>query len=426
MAAQHRVGTTTPTVAAWLGAGAITLGIGAALTSGTAVANASTDDSGATTNSAGTTHRDSSQADATSSTDCTAGHKSTTSSATQTHPDGASPAPKKNPHRRAEVKDASDSSRTPKNVTTEDSTSSDSTATPATTHGHTVVSRRSKSSTRDDNSAVPATAAVQATVSAATAAPKVTAVTAAKAATAPANPLVALNQAVQSFLHSIQVQYFNTPPKITGHTAPVENADGTYSGHVTVVDKDGDPLAYSAPVTAKPAAPVAAAISNPLTTLVYGIEGWINKTFNSTVPSVTVSSPTKNTDGTYTGQITASDIDGDPLSLAYYTTQDGTTTLADHDDGTYTYTYTPSESATTTPNSKYSIYVVATETNAASHFHGPVQIQDAIMQATLGNLLRALDPSYSRVLPPYAPSNWARGSTSVSVPVGPVVPRTTA
>lgn len=51
MAGQHRTTTPSPALSLWLGTGAVALGIGAALTTGTAVASAETGDTGGTTSS---------------------------------------------------------------------------------------------------------------------------------------------------------------------------------------------------------------------------------------------------------------------------------------------------------------------------------------------------------------------------------------
>jgi hypothetical protein len=496
MAGHQRAEITKPAVAAWLGAGAITLGIGAALTAGAAVAGASTDESGVTSGPASSA----------------AGHTNATADATQAHSHDASPTAKKKPRHQTEGKPAA-------------SAATGSDAKPATPHKRTVVTHAAKAVAEHDDDT--ATAAVQSTPSSAAAAPKVAtvpkvaAVPTAKTTAKPANPLVTLNQAVQSFLHNVQATYFNTPPKITGYTVPVENSDGTYSGHVTVVDKDGDPLTYSAyppfdggavtvdedgnytytpsghaptdpetgafyvnvveanaydhyhginqifakivePVLLKALGPnawppysapnyaraqqfipgvpwgntdpsptgttstlaTARATAAPPATPAVGSLAWFKKTFANTAPKVTVSTPIKNADGTYTGQVTTSDADGDPLTIEYSATQDGTTTLSDHGDGTYTFTYTPSESAATTPNFKYYFYVSASEANAASHFHSFEQIVIAIAKATLGNFLRAIDPGYRHLISPYDPLEWSYGSAGVTIPVGPVVPPT--
>ena len=497
---------------AWLGAGAITLGIGAALTSGTAVAGASTGESEATSSSTGTTH-EASESDGPTAT--ATSRKRTTAVAKQPHSEDASPQPKKKTRHQTEDKDATDSS-------------ADSTAKAATTRKGAVASRTTTATKPAADTTAPA---VQSAASGSTAAPKVATLPAAKttarpASATPANPLVALNQAIQSFVHHIQTQYLNTPPKITGYTVPVENADGTYSGHVTVVDKDGDPLTYSVwqpadggiatidqsgnytltpseyalsrpgsaelyvqvvesnafdhyhgfnqifgklvePVLIKALGPngwppysapsyatvqlvvpsvpwgntdpspagttstlatakvagLTASAANPLTAAIAGVQAWIKKTFYNTAPTVTMLPPTKNADGTYTGQFTASDVDGDPLTIQFTASMIyGTTSVVDHGDGTYTYTYAPSELALTEPNLTYHLFFTAVESNAAAHFHGPVQIQEFIVDATLGNLLRALIYDPFNELPRYSPFTRARGSASVPIAVGPVTP----
>lgn len=506
----ERTERTKPGVATWLGAGAVTLGIGAALTTGAAVANAGTEDSGGASSSSGAAPHD-------------------TASATQSHETTSTPsqdttaAPKKKPRHRADTKPDTDSTTT---------SAGDGNPT-RTKQGGRVVStiKRAEDSatagaTKPDNTPAVQSASTNTT-------PKV-AVTAKAAATpaattAPTNPMAGIIAAVQSWGHAIQVQYFNNKPKVVSVSAPTLNSDGTYSGQVVATDKDGDPLVYSvfqphdgsvvtidqtghytltpsdyaqtrptsdafgvnvvesnadehyhgfgqiigqvvqtalhnalgqlhyppynapdyatvsatvpgvpwgntdpsagAKVSAKltaASAPTTTALTDPLTTLVYGLQGWFNRTFNNTAPAVTIGAPTKNTDGSYTGQITATDLDGDPLAVHYDPPRNGTITVTDHGDGTYTYTFIPSDAALTTPNSVFSFAFSAVETNAADHFHGLPQIQDFIVQSTLGNFARALIPSYSYSWPPYSPTDWAWGSDLLRVPIGPVVPPTNA
>ena len=375
MAGGRRVENTKPAVTAWLGAGAITLGIGAALTAGAAVAGASTDDPGAASNSSA----------------AAASHESATAAPPQAHSDDGAPAPTKKPRHRTEGKDASASS-TP----TAGPTSTDSDAKPAATHKRSAVTRAVKVRSHDDTP----TAVAQSTA-ADTAVPKVAALPTAKATAKPTNPVVKLNKAVQSFLHGIQVQYFNTPPRLTGSTVPI----GTTSTLAT--------------------AKSAAVATDPFTNGVRSLQSWIKKTFYNTAPTVTISLPTKNADGSYTGQITASDVDGDPLRFEFGGSNGSTTTVIDHGDGTYTYTFTPSEASLTKPNSTYFFHFTAFETNAATHFHGGAQIRELVEQSTLVKLARTLFPSYSQFWPPYSAIDWAFGEGFLTVPIGPVVPPTT-
>ncbi|MHA3021152.1 hypothetical protein ACXPWS_12930 [Mycobacterium sp. BMJ-28] len=497
MAGQHREGVTKPAAVAWLGASAITLGIGAALTTGAAVANASTDDPGGASASASSAHQD--------------GDPGRTGAGSNE----ATPAPKKKPRHQAEAKDDSGATSAAQDTTRKR-------AAVARTGATTKPGIDTAASVRPAASAVSATPKVMTeTAKAAAATPAAT--------TAPTNPLAGIIAAVQSWGHAIQVQYFNNKPKVVSVSAPTLNSDGTYSGQVVATDKDGDPLVYSvfqphdgsvvtidqtghytltpsdyaqtrptsdafgvnvvesnadehyhgfgqiigqvvqtalhnalgqlhyppynapdyatvsatvpgvpwgntdpsagAKVSAKltaASAPTTTALTDPLTTLVYGLQGWFNRTFNNTAPAVTIGAPTKNTDGSYTGQITATDLDGDPLAVHYDPPRNGTITVTDHGDGTYTYTFIPSDAALTTPNSVFSFAFSAVETNAADHFHGLPQIQDFIVQSTLGNFARALIPSYSYSWPPYSPTDWAWGSDLLRVPIGPVVPPTNA
>lgn len=384
MGGQHRADMVKPGVAAWLGAGAITLGIGAALSSGAAVANASTEESGGTTSAPSATQHDGDAASA--------------------NKPAATTTPKKKSRHRS---DADTSGASIKTEAAEDKTE----AAEDKTDADTPVARPSATTHKrsSDVDAATATAKVTSKLTPAVAAATTDTVSVPKsvvlptskaqnATSAPANPLVAVNHAIRSFLHNIQVQLF-TPP---------------------------------APKTA--AATTAAATSTDF-------YSWFKKTFSNTLPTITVSPPTKNADGTYTGQFTASDVDGDPLTIrdpfqtgspttlpdqgdgpiTLLNHGDGPTTVTDHGDGSYTYTYTPSATASATPNYQHTFIFAAVETNGALHFHSLTQLVDAILQATIGNLLRAFDPSLgSIVIPPYAPSNWSQSEAAVTLTIGPV------
>lgn len=507
MSGQHRAERAKPAVAAWLGAGAVTLGIGAALTTGAAVANAGTEESGGTSSSSGAAQHDTASAP----------QKHDTTSATQSQ--DTTSAPKKKPRHRADTKPDTDSTTASAGDESPTRTKQGSTnkrAEAAATAGVT----KTDSTPTVQSASTSSTPKVAATAKAA-ATPTAT--------TAPTNPLAGIIAAVQSWGHAIQVQYFNNKPRIVSVSAPTLNSDGTYSGQVVATDKDGDPLVYSvfqphdgsavtidqtghytltpsdyaqtrptsdafgvnvvesnadqhyhgfgqiigqvvqtalhnafgqlhyppynapdyatvsatvpgvpwgntdpsagAKVSAKltaASAPTTTAFTDPLTALVYGVQGWFNRTFNNTLPTVTISTPTKNADGSYTGQITATDIDGDPLQVNLTPVRNGTITYTDHGNGTYTYTFIPSEAALTTPNSVFSLFVSAVETNANDHFHGLPQIQDFIVQSTLGNFARAVVPSYSYSWPPYDALTWSINGASIRVPIGPVVPPTSA
>lgn len=505
MAGRHRSKAAPLPVTVWLGAGAITLGVGAALTSGTGVANASTDESAGTSASAGTHQKVDSDA-ATKSTDTTTGHKGTSTASASTPSRDSTSTPKKKPRRSTDRQ-------------TTAASASASPATDSSDDGDTVRHKTQNRAMVTDS----ATRTVKTTASpVSAAAPKTAALPAAKATAAPAtatDPLTTLANYFQRALVTYQKKYLNKRPTITV-SEPVRNDDGTWTGHVTANDPDGDPLAISVslqigsaglntlnadgsftftpsdyalttpgyvaslyfqavetnyashfhgfgqviakfiddtvpsawlftgrpyfaedwgtangrvdiPVGPAPstsatakAAGLPTPATNPLNSFVHGIQAWIKKTFNNTAPTVTFSTPTKNADGTYTGQLTASDVDRDPLTIQYTASSAyGTTALTDHGDGTYTYTYTPSEFALSIPNYTYHIPFTAVETNAASHFHGPEQIRELIVDATLGNLVRFLFPyDPFNEWPPYSPFDRARGSATVPVPVGPVVP----
>ncbi|MEZ0052902.1 hypothetical protein ABIA30_003927 [Mycobacterium sp. MAA66] len=369
MTAKHRRPTRNTDAYKWLGTGAITLGIGAAtLAGGAGIAAAKTGDSTGT-NGASSTH-----------------------SAPDHQKPAAAGAPKK----------THDTAKTPKAHSTA-ATAADTAGSPATKPAPSPKTKQPKptaavSSTTTPPATAPTsppTVVVHPTTPAAAAAVAAlksvaATTTTAKATTATAtsatNPFTTLANDIQKALLGFQSMFFSAPPKATATPAAA-------------------------------AATPAAASTNPLISLQTGIQNWIHETFFNTAPTVTVGTPTKNADGSYTGQITTNDADGDPLKITFDSNYGGTTTLQSTGNNTYTYTYTPSSSALSTPGYSQNLYFTVTETNADSHFHGPAQIQNAIVEATVGTVLRALGFNY----PPYSAASWGSASGWVDVAVGPPV-----
>ncbi|MGB8405757.1 MAG: hypothetical protein WCE30_16965 [Mycobacterium sp.] len=360
MTAKHRRPTRNTDAYKWLGTGAITLGIGAAtLAGGAGIAAAKTGDSTGT-NGASSTH-----------------------SAPDHQKPAAASAPKK----------THDTAKTPKAHSTA-ATAADTADSPATKPAPRPKTKQPKPTAAVSGTTTPPAAAPTAlpkvavhpatpVAAAAVAALKSVAATTTTAkattATSATNPFTTLANDIQKALLGFQAMFFSAPPKAT--------------------------------------ATPAAATTNPLISLQTGIQNWIHETFFNTAPTITVGTPTKNADGSYTGQITTNDADGDPLKITFDPNYGGTTTLQNTGNNTYTYTYTPSSSALSTPGYSQNLYFTVTETNADSHFHGPAQIQNAIVEATVGAVLRALHFAF----PPYDAASWGSASGYVDVAVGPPV-----
>lgn len=144
-----------------------------------------------------------------------------------------------------------------------------------------------------------------------------------------------------------------------------------------------NPVARVTPTAASAAAVPAATttVTNPIAALVAAIQKALlsfqntlltfRTTYFNTPPKIVVGTSTKNSDGTYTGQLVVSDADGDPLAV-YVTSPStwGTTTLQAVNANTYTYTYTPSATAPIAAGYSDNLYFSVEETNALSHYHG--------------------------------------------------------
>lgn len=192
-------------------------------------------------------------------------------------------------------------------------------------------------------------------------------------------------------------------------TTPVASAVAVATKPVAAVTATAKPLAATT-------AAATTTTTNPITALVTAIQkallGFQSMFFN-TPPKITVSTPTKGADGTYTGQIVASDADGDPLTIYFDANAGGTTTLQSTGTNTYSYTYTPSATALATPGYSHDFSFAAQENNAASHWHGFAQMLAYI--ETLGG-----GSSHAWFL--YNPLNWG---TTTAVLVVNIVPAAT-
>ena len=534
MPGKHRAESGKPAVAAWLGAGAITLGIGAALTGGAAAANASTDDSGGSSAWAPTHKNDDSgeahhSTDTGSNSDTESGGKDTTAVAQTVSPTTGST-------RKSQPDDQDD----PDSAADGDDSEAPNAVVHTATHRRAIAADDDEQPPAAGDDSTPAkptansltttstdTQAVQSTDPDVTVDDETTALPAAKAQpSASANPLNAVGEAIQSFLHNIQVQYFNTRPKVASYTLPTLNADGTYSGQVVFEDKDGDPLTYSAyppydgstvtvdqsgnytltpsedaltqpksggfyikvvesnadahyhglsqivekivrtalysvlgqfhfppyyapgygtsqifvpgvpwgntdpsPIATASALPsakaasTAAAAANPLTTLsdtigqaLQDFQDIIHRTFFNSRPTITVTEPVRNAEGTFTGRVSIADADGDPLTLIFNPNYGGLTTV----DADGNYTYTPSESVLSIPGFKQDLYFKVVETNADKHFHGPEQILYAIVRPVLYAFFGQFG------YPPYAASDWGTTTSNTIFLVNPTGAVTTS
>lgn len=172
-------------------------------------------------------------------------------------------------------------------------------------------------------------------------------------------------------------------------------------------------VAVAATPKAAAATTTTATVTNPITALVTAIQKALlsfQAMFFNTPPTITAGAPTKNADGTYTGQIVASDIDGDPLDVyVEYGGARGTTTLQAVNTATNTYTYTYTPSATVATGTTDTLTFGAQETNAASHYHGFSQL--------LAFIEYQLEPPLYKQEIGYYPSEWGTTTTDVVVTV---------
>lgn len=207
--------------------------------------------------------------------------------------------------------------------------------------------------------------------SAAAQAPAATSIT----STAAATPTPKIEQ------HSVAAAFGATPVTATASVETPTAASAIPAVHATV------PVTAAAVVALKPIAAVSASatsaaatpaatttVTNPIVALVTAIQKALlafRATYFNTPPKITVGASTKNADGTYTGQLVVSDVDGDPLAV-YVTSPStwGTTTVHAVDANTYTYTYTPSATAPITAGFTDDLTFSVQETNASSHYHG--------------------------------------------------------
>ncbi|MGU3501866.1 Ig-like domain-containing protein [Mycobacterium sp. C31M] len=232
MAGRHRRNREPLAVTVWLGAGVVTLGIGAALTTGTAVAVAETGESGgasASSSAGDSTAGDSSTGTSASGQGDTGKKSAVTDSEESQDSEEAATAPRKKPRLQKSSRTSAEPASLHDQVAAETPRKRAGTVTPA------VADESTDAEAPSIRSAAVTTVEV--------AEPTITPT--AKANAAPANPLVTAGQALQDFLRNIQRQYFNTRPQITGYSVPTRNADGTYSGQIYATDADGDPLVYS-------------------------------------------------------------------------------------------------------------------------------------------------------------------------------------
>lgn len=222
----------------------------------------------------------------------------------------------------------------------------------------------------------------------------------------------------------------NTPPpkpvstpktKQTNSTTPAPTAATPVAAAPTAVSKPVTPAAAAVtlkPVsavttTAKPVAATTATTTNPITTFITTVITNIQKAllgfqtmFFNTPPKITVTTPTKNADGTYTGQFVGTDADGDPLTYsAGVVTQWGTTTVDNVGNNTYTYTYTPSATIAATGGTVL-VDIGVYETNYAAHFHGLAQIEQYLLDPLNTYLSRFTGNEGPLFAGSYYPFSW--------------------
>ncbi|ANE80301.1 hypothetical protein A7U43_14155 [Mycobacterium adipatum] len=190
------------------------------------------------------------------------------------------------------------------------------------------------------------------------------------------------------------------------HRTPSPKADTTEDDATDLA-----PSARSLTATARTSA-TAAATFDPFAAL----EKAFRKTFINTAPTNAGSSgPVRNDDGTFTGQVIATDVDDDPLnySIGYTGPSGGTATVAA--DGTWTYT-PGAELATNGGRDSFVIRIV--EANAGTHLHGLNEFT-ALLFDPLYQLLNYFIPQNRFKFPKYNPQTYAYTEHYVGVTVPP-------
>lgn len=187
------------------------------------------------------------------------------------------------------------------------------------------------------------------------------------------------------------------------HQRPSPKAD-------SIEDEGAVAVSAAARVSAASAAPSAAS-ANPFDAL----EKAFRKAFLNTAPTITSSSgPTRDSEGNYTGQVVAADVDDDPLTYSVgIEPKRGTASV----DAAGNYTYIPDAELAASGGTD-AFYIHAVEANAGTHLHGFNEFTARLFDP-LFRLLNSLVPQNPYQFPTYNAANYARAQHYVRVTIPP-------
>lgn len=179
---------------------------------------------------------------------------------------------------------------------------------------------------------------------------------------------------------------------------------------------EDEAAAPAAALSALPAARATASASasagfNPFAAL----EKAFRKSFLNTAPTIaSATGPTRDIDGNYTGQVTATDVDDDPLTYSIGIEPKRGTAGVDAA-GNYTYVPDPELAAS---GGTVTFYIYADEANAGTHLHGFNELAARLLDP-LYRLLNSIVPQNPYQFPTYRASNYSRTAHYVKVIVPP-------
>ena len=203
-------------------------------------------------------------------------------------------------------------------------------------------------------------------------------------------------------------------PRTAPRSVATARTHRTPAPKVDALEDEAADLAPSARgLTTAKARAAATAGFNPFAAL----EKAFRKTFINTAPTIAGSSgPTRNSDGTFTGQVIVADVDDDPLAYSIGTAPVRGTATVDADGN---YSYIP-DAELAASGGTVTFYIHAEEANAGSHLHGFNEFT-ALLFNPLYQFLNNLVPQNRFKFPTYHQYTYSRTQHYVRVTVPPSV-----
>lgn len=196
-------------------------------------------------------------------------------------------------------------------------------------------------------------------------------------------------------------------------TAPRSVATARTHGTSSPKPDTTDPTPSARTLAAAQASATASAGFNPFAAL----EKAFRKSFINTAPTISGSSgPTRNSDGSFTGQVIGADVDDDPLTYSIGTAPSRGTASVDADGN---YTYVP-DAELAAGGGTVTFYIHATEANVGTHLHGLNEFTAKLFDPLL-QLMNYLVPQNRYQYPKYDAYGYARAQHYVRVTVPPAV-----